>query len=76
MHKKDWEKLVSGHKNHCHGYQLNDLGPENDQLGLGNNCYDFDWFILYSRDQRQSISMMFSSVDSKDCLGFYSKVLS
>ena len=39
-------------------------------------CYDFDWFILYSRDQRQSNLKTFGFEDSKECFGFYSKVLS
>jgi len=39
-------------------------------------CYDFDWFRLYSHDQRTVVHKDIWFVDSKDCLGFYSKVLS
>jgi len=37
-------------------------------------CYDFDWFRLYSRDQRQSWLKMFSfSKTQKNALGFIPK---
>jgi len=41
-----------------------------------SDCYDFNWFRLYSCDRRQLISEMFGSIDSEECLGCYSKVLS
>jgi len=58
--------------------QMKDSKKEDNQFwdSSDNNCYDFDWFRLYSCDQRQLISKMFSSIDLKECFGFYSKVLS
>jgi len=40
-------------------------------------CYNFNRFRLYSRDRRQLMFKKCSvSIDSKECLEFYSKVLS
>ena len=37
-------------------------------------CYDFDWFRLYSRDQRQSRLKMFGFLKTqKNALGFIPK---
>jgi len=39
-----------------------------------SNCYDFDWFRLYSRDQRQSRLKTFGfSKTQKNALGFIPK---
>ena len=51
-------------------------GGNTTSASSDNYYYDFDWFRLYSRDQRQSKLKTFGFEDSKECFGFYSKVLS